>query len=133
LILTRKFDWMVYKSIPRDEMIKQAKRYIDFPKYFTLSNAVLSFSSSLPVLLFVKFIPLAQIGLYGIALRVIAQPVNLISTSLRSVILGDMAQKRNHKKPILSWYLKIFFGLFGVSIIASFLLLISSEYIIRFF
>lgn len=133
LILSRKFDWSLYKSINKQEMLKQARRYIDFPKYFTISNAVLSFSSSLPVLLFVKFIPLAQIGLYGIALRVIAQPVNLISNSLKSVILGDMAEKRNNNKPILKWYLKIFSGLFIISIIASVLLILFSEYIITFF
>ena len=133
LILSRKFDWSLYKSINKKEMLKQAKRYIDFPKYFTISNAVLSFSSSLPVLLFVKFIPLAQIGLYGIALRIIAQPVNLISNSLKSVILGDMAEKRNSNKPILKWYLRIFSGLFIISIIASVLLILFSEYIITFF
>lgn len=133
LIITRKFDWRVYKSITKSEMLTQAKRYIDFPKYFTLSNAVLSFSSSLPVLLFVKFIPLGQIGLYGIALRVIGQPVTLISNSLRSVILGDMAEKKNDNKPVLKWYLKIFFGLFILSVAASVFLFMFSEYIVTLF
>lgn len=133
LILTRKFDWSEYKSISKREMLVQARRYIDFPKYFTLSNAILSLSSSLPVLLFVKFIPLAQIGIYGIALRIIAQPTTLISNSLKSVILGDMAEKRNVEKPIISWYLKIFFGLFFVSLFASVLLLLFGDIIVDIF
>lgn len=133
LILTRKFDWQIYRAISKNEMLSQAKRYIDFPKYFTLSNAVLSFSSSLPVLLFVKFIPLGQIGLYGIALKVIGQPVTLISTSLRSVILGDMAEKRNNNKSIIKWYLKIFFGLFAVSVVAAIFLLFFSDFIVSIF
>ena len=35
LIITRKFDWKVYYEIPKDKLVVQAKRYIDFPKYFT--------------------------------------------------------------------------------------------------
>lgn len=133
LILMRKFRWSEYKSISKREMFVQAKRYIDFPKYFTFSNAILTLASSLPVILFVKFIPLAQIGIYGIALRIIAQPVTLISNSLRSVILGDMAQKKNNDRSILSWYLKIFVGLFLVSLLASVLLILFGDVIVRVF
>lgn len=133
LIVTRKFDWKIYFKIPKDRLIDQAKRYIDFPKYFTLSNAILSFTSSLPVLLFVKYIPLAQIGIYGMALRLIAQPVSLISQSLRSVVLGDMAERKNKEIPILRWYLKIFFGLFLISVIASFFLLLFGDIIVKIF
>jgi O-antigen/teichoic acid export membrane protein len=133
LIITRKFDWKVYYEIPKDKLVVQAKRYIDFPKYFTLSNAILSFTSSLPVLLFVKYIPLAQIGIYGMALRLIAQPVSLISQSLRSVVLGDMAERKNKEIPILRWYLKIFFGLFLISVIASFFLLLFGDIIVKIF
>lgn len=133
LIITRKFDWKVYYEIPKDKLVDQAKRYIDFPKYFTLSSAILSFTSSLPVLLFVKYIPLAQIGIYGMALRLIAQPVSLISQSLRSVVLGDMAERKNKEIPILRWYLKIFFGLFLISVIASFFLLLFGDIIVKIF
>lgn len=133
LILTRKFNWFTYRNVTKKEMLDQAKRYIDFPKYFTIANAVLSFSSSLPVLLFVKYIPMAQIGVYGMALRLIAQPVNLISTSMRSVILGDMADKKNKNKPIQSWYLKIFFGLFLMSIFAAIFLIFFGDFIVRLF
>lgn len=133
LIITRKFDWKVYYEIPKDKLVVQAKRYIDFPKYFTLSNAILSFTSNLPVLLFVKYIPLAQIGIYGMALRLIAQPVSLISQSLRSVVLGDMAERKNKEIPILRWYLKIFFGLFLISVIASFFLLLFGDIIVKIF
>jgi O-antigen/teichoic acid export membrane protein len=133
LIITRKFDWKVYYEIPKDKLVAQAKRYIDFPKYFTLSNAILSFTSSLPVLLFVRYIPLAQIGVYGMALRLIAKPVALISESLRSVVLGDMAERRNNEQPILRWFLKIFFGLLIISILASIILLLLGDFIVNIF
>lgn len=133
LLITRKFDWGIYKSITHHEMTIQAKRYIDFPRYFTFTNAILSFSSSLPVLFFVKYIPMSQIGLYGIAIKVIGQPVTLISNSIRSVILGDMAHKKNNNKPIIKWYLYILVGLLIISLIISFILLIVSEQLVTLF
>lgn len=133
LLITRKFDWSVYKSINKHDMLMQARRYVDFPKYFTLSNAVLSFSSNLPILLFVKYISLAQIGIYGMAVRIIAQPVTLISNSLRSVLLGEMAERRNKEKPILKWYTKIFVSLFLLTVVGSLLLFFLSNFIVEIF
>lgn len=133
LIINRDFDWKVYRTITKDNMREQGKRYIDFPKYFTAANAILSLSSSLPVLLFVKYIPLSQIGVYGIALRIISQPVSLIANSIRSVILADMAERKNQNKSILKWYIKIFLGLFVVSLLASLGLILLADYIVNIF
>lgn len=133
LIINRKFDWKIYKKISKENMLEQGKRYIDFPKYFTVANAILSLSSSLPVLLFVNYIPLSQIGVYGMALRIISQPVSLISNSIRSVILSDMAERKNNDKTILKWYIKIFSGLFIISILASFGLILLGDYIVSLF
>lgn len=133
LVLTRKFNWKIYIDISKEELLIQAKRYIDFPKYFTVANAILSLSSSLPILLFVSYIPMSQIGLYGIALKVIAMPVTLISNSLRAVVLGDMAEKKNNRKAIIGWYQKIFYGLLGISIFASVLLILFGRKIIYIF
>ena len=133
LIINRDFDWKVYRTITKDNMREQGKRYIDFPKYFTAANAILSLSSSLPVLLFVKYIPLSQIGVYGIALRIISQPVSLIANSIRSVVLPDMAERKNQKKSILKWYIKIFSGLFVVSLLASLGLILLADYIVNIF
>ncbi|MGP5222235.1 oligosaccharide flippase family protein [Psychrobacter celer] len=133
LIINRDFDWKVYRTITKDNMREQGKRYIDFPKYFTAANAILSLSSSLPVLLFVKYIPLSQIGVYGIALRIISQPVSLIANSIRSVILADMAERKNQNKSILKWYIKIFSGLSVVSLLASLGLILLADYIVNIF
>lgn len=133
LIVTRRFEWSIYSKVSRKDMLEQGKRYIDFPKYFTASNAILSFSTSLPVLLFVKYIPLAQIGVYGIALRIISQPVSLIANSIRSVILVDMANRKNKNKSILKWYVKIFFGLLILSVFASLGLILMGDYIVILF
>ncbi|MCG3860916.1 oligosaccharide flippase family protein [Psychrobacter sp. Ps5] len=133
LIINRDFDWKVYRAITKNNMREQGKRYIDFPKYFTAANAILSLSSSLPVLLFVKYIPLSQIGVYGIALRIISQPVSLIANSIRSVILADMAERKNRNKSILKWYINILLGLFVLSILASVFLILLADYIVNIF
>src|SRR5690606_7549048 len=126
LIVTRKFSWNTYFDISKKEMLNQAKRYIDFPKYFTPSNAILSLSSNLPILLFSKYISLAQLGLYGIAIRIIGQPVALISNSIRSVVLSELASKKRVGVSILGWYSKVFLGLVGVALISALILIFSA-------
>lgn len=130
LIYTRKSDWIIYKRVTKKDMLDQGKRYIDFPKYFTASNAILSFSASLPIFLFIKYISLAQIGMYGIALRIINHPVSLIANSVRSVILSDFALRKNGNKPILKSYIKILIGLFFVSLVGVAALIVFGNFII---
>lgn len=133
LILYRDLDWSIYRSITKVDMKNEALRYIDFPKYFTLSNVILSLSSNLPVLMFVKYISLAQLGVYGMAVKIIAQPVSLISSSFRSVILSDMAERRNKTEPILRWYLKMILFLFLASVFASIMVLLLGTKIVELF
>ncbi|MGJ7457485.1 oligosaccharide flippase family protein [Halomonas sp. RA08-2] len=133
LIATRKFNWSTYRKISVKEMKAQGRRYIDFPKYFTASNAILSFSSSLPVLLFVKYIPLSQVGIYGVALSIVSQPVVLIANNVRSVVLGDMAGKKNNNQSIIRWYRKIFICLLALSLLASLGLIVFGDWFIGLF
>lgn len=133
LIIYRRLDWGIYKGITKNEMKAEALRYIDFPKYFTLSNVILNLSSNLPILMFVKFISLAQLGIYGMAVRIIAQPVSLISESFRSVMLSYMAERRNRSQPILRWYLKMILYLFLVSLFASIMVLLLGTQIVELF
>jgi len=133
LLLSRKIDWQLYRKISTLDMAGQGRRYVDFPKYFTASSAILSFSSSLPVLIFVKYIPLAQVGIYGVAVQIISQPVTLVANSIRSVILVDMAERKNNNRPVLGWYVKLLIGLFILSAGASVCLLLLGDLIITTF
>ncbi len=133
LIIYRRLDWSIYKGITKSEMKAEALRYIDFPKYFTLSNVILSLSSNLPTLMFVKFISLAQLGIYGMAVRIIAQPVSLISQSFRSVMLSYMAERRNKNQPILRWYIRMILYLFLASLFASIMVLLIGTQIVELF
>lgn len=126
-------DKTVINSITKDDYKKVAKRYIDFPKYFVWSNIILNLSSNLPVLLFVKFIPLTLLGLYGVALRLIHQPVALVSSNVKSIVLSYMAERKNKLQPILKWYLKIIGLLFILSLIGSLILIWKGETLVTLF
>ncbi|MFA8450678.1 MAG: lipopolysaccharide biosynthesis protein [Bacteroidales bacterium] len=102
--------------ISRNDLMRVAKRYKDFPRYFCWSNVLMSFSKNLPVLLFVEFIPLSQLGLYLLAIRILSQPSILISRNMRSVILSYMSRFRQYNIPILRWYLQLMLWLFLISV-----------------
>lgn len=121
------------KSVKKDEIIKAAKRYVKFPKYFAGSNLILSLTEHLPTLLFVKYISTALLGAYGVALKVIAQPVLLISRNVRSVVLSYMSERKNNNLPILKWYLKIILLLFSVSMLGCIIVLWKGETILTIF
>lgn len=135
LIYIRKnlVDKSLINSITKDDYKKVAKRYIDFPKYFVWSNIILNLSTNLPVLLFVKFIPLTLLGLYGVALRLINQPVALIANNLKDILLSYMADRKNKLQPILNWYLKNIGLLFLLSLIGSLVLIWKGEMLVTLF
>lgn len=133
LIAYRRLDWTIYRGITINEMKAEALRYIDFPKYFTLSNVILSLSVSLPVLMFVKQISLAQLGIYGMSVSIIAKPASLIAESIKSVMLSYMAERRSNNQPILKWYLKMILFLFIASVFASIMVMLIGTQIVTLF
>lgn len=133
LIIARNIDYKIYKEISLEDMKTQAIRYIDFPKYFTISNFIMSLSANLPVLLFINYISYSELGLYGMAMTLIIQPVSLISGSFKSVILSYMAEKKNSNQKILKWYVKNISLLLTISIAGSIVIICFGEIIIEFF
>jgi len=123
----------IRESIDKEDLKSVAKHYKDFPTYFVWSNIILNLSANLPVLLFVKYIPLDLLGLYGVALRLINQPITLISGNIQSTVLSYMAERRKCKAPILKWYLRIIFFLLILSLIGSFILLWKGEFLVSLF
>lgn len=133
LIFTRKLDWNIYKDVGIRDLKKVALRYIDFPKYFTFSNIISSVNSNLPVFYFTKFMSLLQLGFYGMAIKIITQPVSLIAESFKSVILAHMTEKKNEGDKILKWYLKIVLVLFLISVLGSVVVFFCGDFIVKLF
>ncbi|MGQ8870468.1 oligosaccharide flippase family protein [Myroides sp. TSA_177.3] len=133
MVLNRKLEWKVYRNISYMEMRTVAIRYKDFPMFFTLSNMISSLNSNLPVLFFARFFSLVQVGIYGMALKVITQPVTLIAESFKSVILSHMNNKKNEDLLILKWYMKVVVFLLLIAIVGCiFLYLFGDSLIILF-
>jgi O-antigen/teichoic acid export membrane protein len=76
------------------ELLSIAKRYVNFPKYFTLANFIESFSNSLPVLFLTPLFSVQSIGLYGLAHKVIFHGTSLISSNVHNIIKSDMAARK---------------------------------------
>lgn len=123
----------IRNSITREDLKSAANRYKDFPKYFVWSNIILNLSSNLPVLLFAKSIPLDLLGLYGVALRIVDQPVSLISTNVQSIIMSYMPERKKAQMPILKWYLRITLFLFMISLAGCFIIIWKGEELASFF
>ncbi len=73
----------------KNDLLKLAKKFINFPKYQVFSEIIAKMSENLPTLLFGILYSVADQGLVAFALRVFAAPVTLISGSV-----GDVFQKR---------------------------------------
>jgi O-antigen/teichoic acid export membrane protein len=88
------------------EVFEISKRYINFPKYFSLANLIESFSNNLPVLFLTPFFPVQTIGLYGLAHKVITHVMLSISLNIHQIIKAEMAAKRD-VRPIWPVYSKM--------------------------
>ncbi len=67
--------------------LELAKRFINFPKFSIVSEALNFTSSQLPVFLIKPFFGNTMLGLYSFSHRYISIPVQLLSTSISSVYL----------------------------------------------
>lgn len=114
-------------TLEKEKVIQILRRYIDFPKYFLPSNCIESFSSNLPILFLGYYYPLSTIGLLGLAYKIILQPINLVASNINSLVISEMAQRKNEERSIYPWYLKMFSLLFVLSLFIAFLLFFLSK------
>jgi O-antigen/teichoic acid export membrane protein len=85
LIKSLKYDREKISSISKQGMIKQAKRYVHFPKFNIISGLFEKASGQLPVILLSSFFGTAISGLFSLSQRIIAAPGSLIGASVGDV------------------------------------------------
>jgi O-antigen/teichoic acid export membrane protein len=120
------------KGISVNEIKDVAKRYVDFPKYFAPANVLDSLSANIPVLLLTTHFSLSEIGFYGIAYKLLMQPIVLISSNMNSIMISDMSIRKNNGIPIWDKYKKIFVLLFLSGLIGSLLILFAGPELFSF-
>jgi O-antigen/teichoic acid export membrane protein len=99
----------IIKTGNNKELFYLVKRYINFPKYFVLANSIESFSNNLPVLFLTPLFAMREIGLYGLAQKVVTHGIFIFSSNINHIIKSDMAVKKNtqHIWPVYSKFLVV--------------------------
>jgi O-antigen/teichoic acid export membrane protein len=105
-------------------MKQLAKEYKDFPLYSASQNVINSLSLGLPVLLLTHFYGLAVTGAYAFAVRITWAPVALVMGSLRQVLFQKASETHHRGGNLVTLYLKLTVGLFGLAIVPTLVLLI---------
>jgi O-antigen/teichoic acid export membrane protein len=103
----------IMKRESHEELRLVARRYINFPKYFTLANFIESFSNNLPILFLTPLFSIQEIGLYGLAHKVMAHGMQMLSGNIHNVIKADMAEKKGIRR-IWPAYCRLLISLAGI-------------------
>jgi O-antigen/teichoic acid export membrane protein len=69
------------KSISKSEMILQAKKYIDFPKYQAPHAMLNNLSSNFPTFVFSSIFNIGVVGFYSLATRIVFAPLGILSSA----------------------------------------------------
>jgi O-antigen/teichoic acid export membrane protein len=107
---------VIIKPEAREELFLVAKRYINFPKYFTLANFIESISNNLPILFLTPLFSIQEIGLYGLAHKVMSHGIQIFSGNIHNVIKADMTEKKDVQRiwPMYSMLLILLGGIGGI-------------------
>lgn len=81
----------IFKSVNKKEILRNLKRYINFPLYSAPTIFLLSISSQIPVIFISGLYGADTAGLYGLALNITFLPMTFIGKSVQDVFYGEAA------------------------------------------
>ncbi len=88
----------------KDVKIKRIKilliRYKNIPTFNTLINFITNFSNEIPIYLFTSFYSTIISGLYGIANKIVATPMNMLSQSIGQVFYQKASAQYSNRQDI---------------------------------
>jgi O-antigen/teichoic acid export membrane protein len=119
-IITKKFIKQERKliwKISKKEMLEQAKRYSNFPKYLTLAHTLNVTSVNFSTILFTNFYSSYQVGQFALTHQMLRVPLTLIGISVSDVFRQKAAEELNHKGNCKNLYIKTFGTLFLIAIL----------------
>ncbi|MFF2446734.1 oligosaccharide flippase family protein [Neobacillus sp. NPDC058068] len=123
---------MILKEISKKEMLLQAKRFANFPKYFTFAHTLNVSSRNLANILFSSFFNALTVGYFTLTQRVLSLPVSLIGTAITDVFRQNAAEEIQINGNCKKLYIKSFKLLFLLAIIPFTLLYIFSPWLFSF-
>ena len=114
-----------FRNVTKKGILKQLRKYSEFPKYNLVPIFLNTLSLSLPIIFINKFYTQEIAGLFDLSRQILLVPIALISRSYSLVLFQKIAEMRNEKKSILEGIKKQFFlllilGILGIIIIQLF-------------
>jgi lipopolysaccharide exporter len=111
-------------SIRWKRMRQLAKEYRDFPMYSASTNFINTLSLGLPVLLLTRYFGIATAGAYAFGVRILSAPLGLVQRALKQVLYQKASETHNAGGKLLSLYLKFTFGLLGIGLVPTLIIVI---------
>jgi len=113
--------WVDYKDkrkiISKERIIKNAKKYNDFPKYSTWNALIDNASMQIPVFLLTSFFSSTVTGYYSLSQRIVTIPMGLLSSSLAQVFYEKASKTYNEKGDLYSLVKNVYLKLIKIGII----------------
>ncbi len=107
----------LFRSWSTSKMREVAVEYIKFPLYQLPTLLLNSLSQSLPVFLFAAYFSPEVVGFYGLANKVLRQPIYLIGDSLKKIFLQKSAETEHTKGSHFNNLKRTILALAGIGII----------------
>lgn len=82
------------------EMKRLAKQYRDFPTFDAFSALLDTFARNAPVFFLAKYYGVGVAGFYGLSMRVLGMPMNLLGRSFAQVYMQKIAEMCHDRAPI---------------------------------
>lgn len=113
----------IVKTISLERMFKLIQKHKNVPLFNTsiaLSNTI---SNHLPILLITSYYSLEMTALYGLAHRIIATPMGLISQSVSQVFYNEASKRYNNNQSLRSLILSTYKKLAKIAVVPSVLII----------
>lgn len=100
------------KSISKESILNQAKKYIDFPR-FQAPHAVLNnLSSNLPTFVFSALFGIGIVGFYSLATRIVFSPLGILSNASAKVYNQKVSDLYNNSEDTYEFTIRFLKSLF---------------------
>jgi lipopolysaccharide exporter len=122
-----------FKQFSYYHLAKVAKKYMLFPKFYLPQIFFNTISLNTPFILLPYFYSLEVAGLYGMAIRILEQPLRLIATSSQSVYYQKAAEMFAKEEDIYDIFFNTTKGLLQIFIIPAVLIFIFGPQLFKIF
>jgi len=111
-----KKDSITLKDINKEDILRNASKYQNFPKFVAIHSFLDGFRLSIIVFLISRYFGSRILGCYSFAMRMLQLPLMLMATSLSQVFYQKVASNYNSKQPISPLITKLILRLALISL-----------------